>query len=94
MSTAAGKKIAIVTGSALGLGYELARQLIGKGWFVAGIDFMKDVNRGRKPKVKDNVIIIGCGNAGMDCAAGAYKMGAKKVICIDVQKPAGVGASY
>ena len=39
MSTAAGKKIAIVTGSALGLGYELARQLIAKGWFVAGIDF-------------------------------------------------------
>ena len=38
MSTPAGKKIAIVTGSALGLGYELARQLIGKGWFVAGID--------------------------------------------------------
>ena len=36
MSTAAGKKIAIVTGSALGLGYELARQLIAKGWFVAG----------------------------------------------------------
>ncbi|MDU8952065.1 MAG: SDR family NAD(P)-dependent oxidoreductase, partial [Bifidobacterium sp.] len=28
MSTAAGKKIAIVTGSALGLGYELTRQLI------------------------------------------------------------------
>lgn len=28
MSTAAGKKIAIVTGSALGLGYELALSLI------------------------------------------------------------------
>ncbi|KFI48965.1 SDR family oxidoreductase [Bifidobacterium biavatii] len=39
MATSDGKKIAIVTGSALGLGYELARQLIGKGWFVAGIDF-------------------------------------------------------
>ncbi len=39
MSTAAGKKIAIVTGSALGLGFELARQLVDKGWFVAGIDF-------------------------------------------------------
>ena len=39
MSTADGKKIAIVTGSALGLGYELTRQLIAKGWFVAGIDF-------------------------------------------------------
>lgn len=55
---------------------------------VAGIDFMKDVNRGRHPKVAANVIVIGCGNAGMDAAAGAYKMGAKKVICIDVQKPA------
>ena len=39
MSTAEGKHIAIVTGSALGLGYELARQLISKGWLVAGIDF-------------------------------------------------------
>lgn len=34
-----GRRIAIVTGSALGLGYELARQLIDKGWFVAGVDF-------------------------------------------------------
>ena len=34
-----GKRIAIVTGSALGLGYELTRQLIDRGWFVAGIDF-------------------------------------------------------
>lgn len=39
MNTATGRKIAIVTGSALGLGYELARQLIDQGWFVAGIDF-------------------------------------------------------
>lgn len=39
MSAAEGKHIAIVTGSALGLGYELARQLISKGWLVAGIDF-------------------------------------------------------
>ncbi|MBT1182374.1 SDR family NAD(P)-dependent oxidoreductase [Bifidobacterium sp. CP2] len=34
-----GRNIAIVTGSALGLGYELTRRLIAKGWFVAGIDF-------------------------------------------------------
>ena len=39
MTTATGKRIAIVTGSALGLGYELARQLIERGWLVAGIDF-------------------------------------------------------
>lgn len=39
MATSDGRKIAIVTGSALGLGYELTRQLIERGWFVAGIDF-------------------------------------------------------
>ena len=39
MPTTTGQKIAIVTGSALGLGYELASQLIAKGWLVAGIDF-------------------------------------------------------
>lgn len=33
------KRIAIVTGSALGLGYELARQLTDEGWFVCGVDF-------------------------------------------------------
>ncbi|KAB5607769.1 SDR family NAD(P)-dependent oxidoreductase [Bifidobacterium jacchi] len=34
-----GRNIAIVTGSALGLGYELTRGLIERGWLVAGIDF-------------------------------------------------------
>ena len=34
MPTTTGKKIAIVTGSALGLGYELASQLIANGWLV------------------------------------------------------------
>ncbi|NMM99504.1 short-chain dehydrogenase [Bifidobacterium sp. DSM 109958] len=37
-----GRRIAIVTGSALGLGYELTRQLIEAGWFVAGIDFNEE----------------------------------------------------
>lgn len=39
MAASNGKKIAIVTGSALGLGYELTRGLIDRGWFVAGIDY-------------------------------------------------------
>ncbi|KAA8817140.1 SDR family oxidoreductase [Bifidobacterium callitrichos] len=34
-----GKRIAIVTGSASGLGRELAVRLTERGWFVAGIDF-------------------------------------------------------
>ena len=39
MADAQGRNMAIVTGSALGLGYELAKQLIERGWFVAGVDF-------------------------------------------------------
>ena len=37
-----GKAIAIVTGSAMGLGYELTRGLIRRGWFVAGVDFNEE----------------------------------------------------
>ncbi|MDR1776999.1 MAG: FAD-dependent oxidoreductase [Desulfovibrio sp.] len=55
---------------------------------VGGVDFLKAVNRGEKPEVPENVVVIGCGNAGMDAAAGAYAMGARNVVCIDVQKPA------
>ncbi|MFR8053847.1 MAG: FAD-dependent oxidoreductase, partial [Bilophila wadsworthia] len=55
---------------------------------VAGIDFLKAINKGENPRVGRNVIVIGCGNAGMDAAAGAYAMGAESVTCIDVQKPA------
>lgn len=55
---------------------------------VGGIDFLKAVNRGEKPKVPENVAVIGCGNAGMDAAAGAFAMGARQVTCVDVQQPA------
>ena len=55
---------------------------------VKGLDFLKAVNRGEKVKVGKRVIVIGCGNSGMDAALGAYQMGAEQVICIDVQRPA------
>jgi NADPH-dependent glutamate synthase beta subunit-like oxidoreductase/glutamate synthase domain-containing protein 3/Pyruvate/2-oxoacid:ferredoxin oxidoreductase delta subunit len=55
---------------------------------VMGIDFLKAVNRGEQPRIGQRVIVVGCGNSGMDAAAGAYRLGAQEVICIDVQKPA------
>lgn len=55
---------------------------------VKGIDFLKAVNRGEQPAVGKRVVVIGCGNSGMDAAVGAYQMGAEQVTCIDVQKPA------
>ncbi len=55
---------------------------------VKGLDFLKAVNRGENPAVGRRVVVIGCGNSGMDAAVGAYQIGAEQVTCIDVQKPA------
>lgn len=55
---------------------------------VKGLDFLKAINRGQKPSIGKRVIVIGCGNSGMDVAVGAYGLGAEQVTCIDVQRPA------
>lgn len=55
---------------------------------IKGLDFLKAINRGETVKVGKRVIVIGCGNSGMDAAVGAYQMGAEQVVCIDVQRPA------
>ena len=38
--------------------------------------------------MKDQVVVIGAGNSGMDTCRGAYEMGAETVVAVDVQKPA------
>jgi len=55
---------------------------------VKGLDFLKAVNNGEKPPVGKKVVVIGAGNAAMDVVIGAYHLGAKEVIAIDIQKPA------
>jgi heterodisulfide reductase subunit A-like polyferredoxin len=52
------------------------------------LEFLKAINRGEQPPVGKRVIVIGCGNSGMDVALGAYQMGAEEVICVDIQQPA------
>lgn len=59
----------------------------GKERLVKGLDFLKEINKGNKVKIGNNVVIIGAGNAAMDVVIGAYKMGAKNVTAIDIQKP-------
>ena len=61
---------------------------VGHERLVKGLDFLKAVNAGKKPKVGKRVVVIGAGNAGMDVCLGAYAMGAQKVTAIDVQRPA------
>ena len=55
---------------------------------VKGLDFLKLINKGEKPKIGKKVVVIGAGNAAMDVVIGAYALGAKEVTSIDIQKPA------
>jgi len=59
---------------------------------IAAYDFLKGINLGNRPDLKDKkVVIIGAGNVGMDAAAQAFHCGAKEVVAIDIQKPAAFG---
>ena len=59
---------------------------------VTAYDFLKDINIGKAPDLKDKkVVIIGAGNVGMDVAAQAFHCGAKEVTAVDIQKPAAFG---
>lgn len=60
----------------------------GKERIIKGLDFLKEINKGNKFSIGDNVVVIGAGNAAMDVVLGAYKVGAKNVTAIDIQKPA------
>ena len=60
----------------------------GKELLTMGLEYLKAINRGEKPKTGRRVVVIGAGNSGMDTCRGAYEMGAQSVIAVDVQKPA------
>ena len=60
----------------------------GKEKLTFGIDFLKTINRGEKPKIGKKVVVIGGGNSGMDVATSAYEQGAESVVVVDVVKPA------
>lgn len=51
------------------------------------LEFLKAVNSGKKPNIGKKVVVIGCGNSGMDVVMAAYTCGAQKVTAIDIQKP-------
>ncbi|MBI5049807.1 MAG: FAD-dependent oxidoreductase [Nitrospirae bacterium] len=59
---------------------------------VQAIEFLKGINLGKLPALKDKkVIIIGAGNVGMDVASQAFQCGARSVTAVDIQKPAAFG---
>lgn len=59
---------------------------------VTAYDFLRAINQGEKPDLKDKkVVVIGAGNVGMDVATEAFVFGAKSVTAVDIQKPAAFG---
>ncbi len=64
----------------------------GKKEMVSAYDFLKGINIGSIPDLKNRrVVVIGAGNVGMDVAAEAYHCGAKEVTAVDIQQPAAFG---
>jgi NADPH-dependent glutamate synthase beta subunit-like oxidoreductase/glutamate synthase domain-containing protein 3/ferredoxin len=64
----------------------------GSEHIVSAYDFLRGINIGDLPELKDRkVVIIGAGNVGMDVASQAYNCGAASVIAVDIQKPAAFG---
>ncbi|MDR1453350.1 MAG: FAD-dependent oxidoreductase, partial [Candidatus Margulisbacteria bacterium] len=59
----------------------------GKEKILPSLEFLRKVNNGEKPPIGEKVVVIGCGNSGMDVIFGAYACGAKEVTAVDVQKP-------
>ncbi len=47
---------------------------------LAGLDFLKAVNRGERPEIGKRVIVVGGGNTAMDCARTALRLGAHAVV--------------
>ncbi|MDD3117821.1 MAG: FAD-dependent oxidoreductase [Victivallales bacterium] len=60
----------------------------GRERIIPYLDFLRRVNAGQRPEIGRKVVVIGCGNSGMDVVFGAYACGAEQVTAIDIQQPA------
>jgi formate dehydrogenase (NADP+) beta subunit len=59
---------------------------------LTGIEFMRDVNRGKAVSVGRRVVVFGGGNVGLDCARMAKRLGAEQVHVACVEDRAGMRA--
>ena len=75
---------------ALGCGKSRTLKIDGMGLagVLHGIEFLHDVNAGRKPKVGKRVVVIGGGNVAVDVALCARRMGAEDVtmVCLECRE--------
>lgn len=50
-----------------------------KGIFSSGIDFLRNLNLGKRVHVGDKVVVVGGGNTAIDCARTCLRIGAREV---------------
>jgi len=50
------------------------------------LEFMKSVRQGKAPKLGEKVVVVGGGNAAVDAAQTALRLGAKKVHLVSLEK--------
>jgi len=59
---------------------------------ISGLRFLVDINEGIAMDLHGKeVVVVGAGNVGMDIACEAWRLGAKKVTAVDIQKPLAFG---
>ncbi|MDI6615118.1 MAG: FAD-dependent oxidoreductase [Syntrophaceae bacterium] len=59
---------------------------------LSGLQFLMDINEGKPMDLTgQEVVIIGAGNVGMDMACESWRLGARHVTAIDIQKPLAFG---
>ncbi len=58
---------------------------------IPALDFLKKAKGPAPDTVGKEVVVIGGGNVGCDVACEAYRLGAKKVTLVDIQKPLAFG---
>ena len=71
------KAIFIATGAHLGREFDIENWSKGYPGLVDGVEFLRDVNLGKRVKAKDVVIIVGGGNVAIDCARTCLRLGFK-----------------
>ncbi|SDO39891.1 FAD-dependent oxidoreductase [Desulforhopalus singaporensis] len=66
-------------------------QFPGSERVVPALEFLKQAKSPAPPAVSGEVVVIGAGNVGCDVACEAYRLGAEKVVLVDIQKPLAFG---
>ena len=59
---------------------------------IPALDYLKAAKSNKPMQTGKQVVIIGAGNVGCDVAAECYRLGAKEVTMVDIQKPLAFGA--